>query len=118
MEKRLSGHKRHPVALPIFLFQENFSPNRPFANGTIFNISEGGCKLSTNHRFKLGETVALRFYVPSQYQQIRVYQATVCWVWGAICRLKFNEIQSKDLECLQEFTRSLEAPAELQPVEG
>lgn len=115
MEKRLCSQSRFAVALPVFLFEEGFPHSRPFENGTVFNISEGGCKITTQHPFKVGDSVALRFYVLSHHQQIRIHKATVCWVQNTVCRLEFDSMQRGDQERLQQFILELEQATQLQP---
>lgn len=115
MEKEWRLHSRYAVALPAFLFEEGFPTYRPIESGKVFNVSESGCKVTTNYQFKIGDSVALRFYVLSHHQQIRVHKATVCWVRGNICRLKFIAMQRGDKERLQQFILTLEQATQLQP---
>lgn len=78
-------------------------------DGTILNLSSGGCKILSEIPVKVGQPYSLIIQLPSFPTPITVEAAIVRWINELTFGFKFNAIQKGQEELLQEVLRRLRA---------
>ena len=84
-------HPRFAVQLPV-----SFSTEEVDADGTVYNLSLGGCRVESDHPMQGGEYVALRLRVSYDESPISVQVAVVRWSAGGDFGLEFLVIAEEE----------------------
>ena len=97
-------YKRYHIKLPI-----SFVGNQGVGEGTLFNISKGGCAIEGGHDVQVGDSITLRLYISSDKQPVQIEQAGVTWKAGSDFGVEFVQVDpeheqrlSKVIEALQQ----------------
>jgi hypothetical protein len=89
-------HPRFAVQLPV-----SFSTEEVDADGTVYNLSLGGCRVESDHPMQGGEYVALRLRVSYDESPISIQVAVVRWSVGGEFGLEFLVIAEEEKERLR-----------------
>ena len=95
-------HKRYHIKFPI-----SFIGNQGVGEGTIFNISEGGCAIESGKHVQVGDAITLRLYIPSHEQPVQIGQAGVTWKAGSDFGVEFVQIDPEHEERLNKVLAGL-----------
>jgi hypothetical protein len=101
MEKRESA--RLPVALPV-----SFSGEGIAGGGLVSELSDRGCKITSDDLLLPGTTLALHIQLPAQSTPLKVDLAEVRWAEGQECGLEFVRLPLQDKQRLQQFLDALQ----------
>jgi c-di-GMP-binding flagellar brake protein YcgR len=93
------------LVIPI-QFQENTE-----GEGTLIDLSLGGCRLTSDVPLEIGEQYRLILQVSSDRRPIPVEAAVVRWTQDKTYGLKFTALQSDDESRLQELLLEIRHPA-------
>lgn len=95
-------HKRYHIKLPI-----SFVGNQGVGEGTIFNLSEGGCAIESGHDVQVGDAITLRLYIPTDKQPVQITQAGVTWRAGSDFGVEFVQMDPEHKERLNRVLAGL-----------
>ncbi|MGQ0809803.1 MAG: PilZ domain-containing protein [Nitrospiraceae bacterium] len=95
-------HDRFPVDCPIC-----FSSDKVQGEGTVYNLSLGGCAIRSTARIQKGEYLTLQLYLISLQTPIKVELAPVRWVNGQEVGLEFMTMPREDQRRLQDYVSTL-----------
>jgi PilZ domain-containing protein len=95
-------YPRFGVQLPV-----SFSKDELDGDGTVYNLSMGGCRVESDHTIQQGEYVALRLYVSYGDPPVMVQVAAVRWATGKEFGLEFLVIAEEQKERLSGFLARL-----------
>ena len=71
--------------------------------GTMFNLSRGGCAIECEEMVSEGESVSLQIMAPGQPTAIRVELGKVCWATRREFGVEFLVIQGDSKERLNHY---------------
>lgn len=83
----------------------------PEGDGTILNLSPGGCKISSDTPVSVGHTYSLIIQLPSFPTPVTIDSAIVRWIGENVFGFKFDTIRPEQEEQLREYLRRLRATA-------
>jgi hypothetical protein len=84
-----------------------FSAGQGFGEGTLVDLSMGGCGLSTDAKISVGEILEMRLKVWSDAAPIVVEAAVVRHVQSKAVGIEFLQWSPSERERMQQFVRSL-----------
>ncbi len=94
---------RFKVHLPIA-----FSGYKSTGQGTVVNLSRGGCGVDGEQKVKRGSYLRLRLTLSEQEAPLVVDWAAVRWAMGRAFGLEFLRMRSQERERLRRFLSTLE----------
>lgn len=86
----------------------SFLGNQGVGEGTLFNLSTGGCAIESATPVQLGAVMTLRVHVPSQDPPIEVDQAGVTWTAGGDFGVQFLRLGSPERDRLHRLINDLQ----------
>jgi len=89
-------YPRFEVQIPVSLSKDGLD-----ADGTVYNLSIGGCRVDSDHTIQRGEYLSLRLYVSYGEPPIIVEVAAVRWSAGKEFGLEFLVIAEDQKERLR-----------------
>lgn len=90
-------------------FQSSFSSGQRLeGEGTVLNLSLGGCKVKSDTRVPLGAGVRVRIMMSDEEQPLEIKQAAVRWVRGQEFGLEFTFIEAKEELRLRLFVQTFD----------
>ncbi len=101
MDKRQAP--RFTVHLPISFLGYNLT-----GEGTVVNLSLGGCGIESDQDVQQGKQLTLRIFMPEQDAPVVVDRAQVRWTVRGLFGLEFLTMQQEEQERLRRFVSSLE----------
>lgn len=72
-----------------------FQADDRLVEGTLLNLSTGGCAVTSSTLFHKGEYLELRVYLPDYDPPVEVDLAAVRWASGQTCGLEFIRIKNE-----------------------
>ncbi len=90
--------ERFVVQLPL-----KYSGDLVEAEGTVVNLSMGGCAIDGTRRVQPGAYLFLRIQLPSEEAPVKIELAPVRWVRGRIFGVEFIRQSGEDQERLKKF---------------
>lgn len=91
------------VCLPL-----SFSGDHLAGEGTVYNLSAGGCKANSDTAVPTGTYLRVRIYLPDQDASITAEVAAVRWAMGQDFGVEFISMSKEDQERLQRFLKTIE----------
>lgn len=101
MDRRKSPHFQ--VHLPM-----SFSGDRVAGEGTVYNLSTGGCKAESDTAVNTGAYLRVRLSLPDQDSSITIEVAAVRWAMGRDFGVEFISLPPDDQEHLRQFLKILD----------
>jgi len=99
-------HTRFAVQLPV-----SFSGDRLSDKGTILNVSEEGCAITSDRVAGTGTYLQLTMQLREREEPVQVDLAAVRWVTATRFGVEFIKIRSGEEERLRKFVKTLESMA-------
>jgi c-di-GMP-binding flagellar brake protein YcgR len=97
-------HTRFAVQLPV-----SFSGDQLSDGGTILNVSEEGCAITSDTIAGSAAYLQLSMQLLEREEPIRIDLAAVRWSFAARFGVEFIKIRREDSERLKKFVKALEA---------
>lgn len=76
--------------------------------GTVYNLSTGGCKAESDVAVNTGAYLRVRLHLPDQESSITIDVAAVRWAMGRDFGVEFISLPPGDQEQLRRFLKILE----------
>ena len=90
-------------------FQSSFSSGQRLeGEGTVLNLSVGGCKVQSDTRVSLGTDVRLRIMMPDEEQPLEIKRAAVRWTSGQEFGLEFTFVEAEGELRLRHFVQAFD----------
>lgn len=86
----------------------SFLGNQGVSEGTLFNLSMGGCAIESTTPVQLGAVLTLRVHSPSQDLPIEVDQAGVTWTAGQDFGAQFLRLEPRERDRLHRLINDLQ----------
>ena len=86
----------------------SFMGNHGVSEGTIFNLSKGGCAIESGTPAQIGAAITLRLYIPALQQPIEVDKAEVTWTAGQDFGVQFRRLRPPEQERLHRHVTDLQ----------
>lgn len=107
----LRQHRRCPVAETCLLSFAPFAPTLSFngdaeGEGTILNLSPGGCKISSEAGVKVGDAMSLIILLPGETAPTAVDLALVRWGKDLSFGVEFVSMGTAEQDRLRQFLAS------------
>lgn len=99
-------YPRFEVHLPVSF---SFCTGSRQGEGTIYNLSLGGCRIESDTKIERNECLRLRVYVSIIDPPVIVESAVVRWSNSNDCGIEFLVTHKEHLDRLQQFLRMLGA---------
>lgn len=106
IESRMS--KRFHVQIPVSFTLEEQSVE---GNGIVYNLSTGGCKVTSATPVSTGLYLIIRLHLPTDPSPLEVRLAVIRWAMAGDFGMAFLSIGSDQHERLQRFLNALETNA-------
>ena len=104
---QLRQYLRFSVKVPVVFKGPNLA-----GEGTVYNISAGGCMIEGNQDVEQGAVLALSIRMADQEPPLMVAQASVQWVVRRKFGLKFQQVEEQEQARLRQWIKSLEKAAQ------
>lgn len=95
----LRAHPRIPVDLPVF-FATPDSAGIGVKKGSMYNLSLGGCAVTSVTTVEMGTDITLFIQVPDEVMTIKVDQAAVRWAQLGEFGLEFLRLRHEEQQRL------------------
>lgn len=89
-------------------FGSTFSGEQFAGQGTISNLSVGGCSIDSKVTLTTKSNLALQIQLPDSRWPLQIDQAVVRWVRGSIFGVEFEQISQADIDRLHQLIQDLE----------
>lgn len=90
-------------------FQGSFSSGQRLeGDGTVLNLSLGGCKVQSEIRIPLGADVRLSITMPDEEQPLEIKRAAVRWAGGQEFGLEFTFVEAEGELRLRHFVQTFD----------
>jgi len=117
--RRIIERRKHPRILTpssaLVSFKHHIDPfqseERAEGDGTLIELSLGGCRLLNDTPLEIGKRYHLILQVSKKSRPIIIEAAVVQWIKQNICGLKFTSMQSIHESHLQELLLDMRRPA-------
>ena len=100
--QELRAHPRHMVDLPV-LFVTPDSQGVGLKQGSLYNLSIGGCAVESPTPVTVGEGLALFIYLPDDRSAIKIDRALVRWASRGEFGVQFQSLRPEEQERLHLF---------------
>jgi c-di-GMP-binding flagellar brake protein YcgR len=87
------------------------APDEETGDGTILNLSPGGCKIASEGMITVGQPYSLILQLPSFPAPISIDAAIVRWIGEDAFGFKFDALQPEQEEQLRDFLHRLRSAA-------
>jgi hypothetical protein len=94
----LRSHPRFAV-----LWRVLYGNQEVFGQGSVFNVSHGGCQVTTLLPVPAGTRLKLWIFTPDRKDPLYVGEARVCWAEGHQCGLELGRLHVTDHRWLMSF---------------
>lgn len=101
------GYERKATRFPV-AFGRAFAGEHLAGQGTITNLSLGGCSIESTIRLTVRSAVGLHVHLPDSPFPIQIERAIVRWACGNLFGLEFEQISEPDMNRLRELILDLE----------
>ena len=91
MHKELRSHPRFAVMWRVL-----YGNQKVFGQGSVFNISDGGCQVTTLMPVATGTRLKLWIFTPDRQDPLYVGDARVCWAEGHRFGLELGRLHVTD----------------------
>ena len=98
MHEELRSHPRFAVKWRVLYGNEE-----EFGQGSVFNVSHGGCQVTTLLPVAAGTRLKLWIFTPYRKDPLYVGEARVCWAEGHRFGLELGRLHIKDHRWLMNF---------------
>lgn len=98
----LRKYPRFPVQLPI-----SFTAEEVEGEGTIYNLSTGGCAVESNTHVPEDSYLQLRIHIPDHRSPIAIELAAVRWALRREFGVEFISLRGEDRERLLRYLIAL-----------
>jgi hypothetical protein len=98
MKKELRAHPRVAVMWRVLYGNQDVC-----GQGSVFNVSHGGCQVTTLMPVAVGARLKLWLFTPDRKDPLYVGDARVCWAEGHRCGLELGRLHVKDHRWLMNF---------------
>ncbi|ULA62592.1 MAG: PilZ domain-containing protein [Nitrospira sp.] len=89
-------------------FESTFASDTFAGQGTITNLSMGGCSIEANIALPAQSLVDLQIQLPGFPRPLRIEQGVVRWARGNTFGLEFHALSEPDTTCLQQLLQDLD----------
>ena len=90
-------------------FQGSFSSGQHLeGEGTVLNLSIGGCKVQSDTRVPLGAGLRVRIMMAAQEEPLEIKRATVRWAGGQEFGLEFTFVEAEHELRLRHFVQTFD----------
>src|SRR6266508_3796517 len=96
-------HPRFPVD-----FGSTFAGEQFAGQGTITNLSVGGCSVDSKVTLTAKSSLALHIQLPDSPRPMKIERAVVRWARGTRFGVEFEHLSDDDLSRLQQLIQDLE----------
>ncbi len=98
-------HPRYLVDLPV-LFTPSDAHSSGLQSGSLFNLSQGGCAVTSLTKVPVGSVLTLFVQTTHGKVMLKVRKADVRWSTSGEFGLRFQELQPEDADRLQLYLNS------------
>jgi len=102
----MSDIRKHP-RFPVD-FGSTFSGEQVAGQGSIGNLSVGGCSIDSKVTLTASSTLALHIQLPDSRWPLQIEQAVVRWARGNTFGVEFLRISPESIDRLQQLIQDLE----------
>jgi len=106
-DERLIEKRRQPRFTAQF--RSTFSGGQREAQGKTLDLSDGGCRIETEHPVVVGATFECRIYAPGLNWPLRIDEGQVRWLRGKTFGIQFTSIQPDEQVKLKQVIARLAA---------
>lgn len=89
-------------------FGSTFAGELLAGQGTVTNLSLGGCSIESNITLPPGSTIGLKIALPDSSWPLEVERAVVRWVRGNLFGLEFNSLSDAETTRLHQLIQDLD----------
>ena len=97
--------KRFRAHVPV-IFARDGQPGE--ARGFVYNLSNEGCKITSDTRMTPGTYVTLKLFLPNPHALTVIRLAVVRWTQGWDFGVTFLHVQNDEFQRLNQYLASLE----------
>ena len=90
-------------------YSASFSGSSYRAEGTILNLSIGGCRIRTTFMVKKDDSIGVLIEIPKYDRPLYVSRAEIRWSDGQDFGMEFIQMEMEDQQRLGETVRAIEA---------
>ena len=101
------GYERKATRFPV-KFGSTFAGEQLAGQGTITNLSAGGCSIESTITLTVQSMVGLHIHIPAAPLPLQIEHATVRWAWGNLFGLQFERMAQSEIDRLQHILHNLE----------
>ena len=106
-KERTTEKRLHPRLTAQF--RSTFSGGQREGQGKTLDLSDGGCRIVSDHPVIAGAAFECRIYAPGLNWPLRIDEAHVRWVKGNMFGLEFNAMHPDERMKLKQLIDSLKA---------
>ena len=88
-------------------FRSTFSGGQREGQGKTLDLSDGGCRIESDHPVVAGASFECRIYAPGLSWPLRIDEAQVRWVKGNTFGLQFTDMQPGERAKLKQLIMNL-----------
>lgn len=101
-QHRTTMQIRRYIRLPVECTVE-FSGEESYGEGTLVDLSTGGCTISSNQPIQVGRLLRLRLHLPDNGEPAVIQQAKVKWVRASQFGVEILSISKDNQQRLNEY---------------
>lgn len=90
-------------------FRSTFSGGQREGQGKTLDLSDGGCRIESDHPVIEGSSFECRIYAPGLSWPLRIDEAQVRWVKGKTFGLQFTVMRADERAKLKELMTNLQS---------
>lgn len=90
-------------------FRSTFSGGQREGQGKTLDLSDGGCRIESDHPVVVGSSFECRIYAPGLNWPLRIEEAQVRWVKGNTFGLQFTVMRADERAKLKELMTDLKS---------
>jgi len=106
-KERATEKRSHPRFTAQF--RSTFSGGQREGQGKTLDLSDGGCRIESDHSVVAGASFECRIYAPGLSWLLRIDEAQVRWVKGNTFGLQFTSMHLDEREKLKQVILALNA---------
>lgn len=107
----LMGYERKAQRFDV-QFGSTFAGDHLAGQGTITNLSSGGCSIESAITLPVDSVIGLNMAVPNGGGRIHIERAVVRWTRGTTFGLEFTDVPARDRDQLHQLLLSLARESE------
>ena len=101
------GYERKATRFPVN-FSSTFAGEQLAGQGTITNVSVGGCSVESTITLTVKSTLGLHINIPDSPRPLEIDQAIVRWACGNMFGLEFERMSQAEADRLERLIQDLE----------